>query len=255
MTVNPYESPGAASASPPRASWGTILLRAVLGFAIIGILVGLLLPARRSVPEAGRRAMCINNLKNINLALLNYEESYHSFPPAYTVDAEGNRLHSWRTLILPYLDRNDLYRKVDFTKPWDDPANREVYDEDLAIFYCPSAVLPAGQTTYVAVVAPNGLFSGSEGRKVEENVDGPSNTILVLETEPARSVHWMSPEDVDEEWLRNLANVVELSHPSGINVAYGDGRVTFLQQGTDEETIRALISIAGGDNEDAESQE
>ena len=46
--------------------------------------------------------MCVNNLKQIALALHNYEEVYKVLPPAYTVDAQGRPLHSWRTLILPY---------------------------------------------------------------------------------------------------------------------------------------------------------
>ena len=73
---------------------------------------------------------CANNLKQIALALRNYESVYHALPPAYTVDAEGKPLHSWRTLILPYLEQQALYDKIDLSKPWDDPANKEAYETD-----------------------------------------------------------------------------------------------------------------------------
>ena len=60
----------------------------------------------------------MNNIRNITLALLNYADTHKAFPPAYTVDANGNRLHSWRTLLLPYLDQQSLYESIDFSKPW-----------------------------------------------------------------------------------------------------------------------------------------
>ncbi|MEL7264459.1 MAG: DUF1559 domain-containing protein [Planctomycetota bacterium] len=66
---------------------------------------------------------CSNNVKQIGLGLANYHASWNSFPPAYTVDANGNRLHSWRTLILPYVEQQPLYDRIDLTKPWDDPAH------------------------------------------------------------------------------------------------------------------------------------
>ena len=49
--------------------------------------------------------------------------TYKALPPAYTVDADGRPLHSWRTLILPYLEQEPLYQTIDLSKPWNDPAN------------------------------------------------------------------------------------------------------------------------------------
>ena len=96
--------------------------------AIIVVLIALLLPpASRSGRGEARRSQCKNNLKQIGLALHNYHDIYHVFPPAYTVDGNGKPLHSWRTLILPYLDQAPLYLKIDLSKPWDDPANAESF--------------------------------------------------------------------------------------------------------------------------------
>src|SRR5690242_8873949 len=67
--------------------------------ACLAILILFLLPATRSVRPAARRSQCVNNMKQIMLALINYEQSYEALPPAYTVDAKGRPLHSWRTLI------------------------------------------------------------------------------------------------------------------------------------------------------------
>ena len=102
--------------------------RLITWLAIIGgvlITVAMLLPAMRTAGPAARRAQCVNNLKQIALALFNYESAYNALPPAYTVDAEGKPLHSWRTLILPYLEKQSLYDSIDLSKPWNDPANAE----------------------------------------------------------------------------------------------------------------------------------
>ncbi len=79
---------------------GLTLVEFLVVFGIIIVLVALLLPGvRRGVPKAARRTQCKNNLKQISLALHNYHDEYQAFPPAYTMDADGQPLHSWRTLI------------------------------------------------------------------------------------------------------------------------------------------------------------
>ena len=81
-----------------------------------------------------------------------------ALPPAYTVDAKGRPLHSWRTLILPYLEQEPLYQTIDLSKPWNDPANAKALETSLPVFRCPEAVGPQNTTTYLAIVAPNGCF-------------------------------------------------------------------------------------------------
>ena len=107
----------------------------VLG--IIALLIALLLPAIRSAGPAARRAQCVNNLKQIALALHNYEQAHKALPPAYTVDAKGRPLHSWRTLILPYLEQEPLYQTIDLSKPWNDPANAKALETAASRFSLP----------------------------------------------------------------------------------------------------------------------
>ncbi len=95
--------------------------------AIVFLLFSLLLsPVERGLTPA-RRTQCRNNFKQIGLALHNYHDVYDAFPPAYTVDSDGNRLHSWRTLVLPYIDQANVYNTIDRSKPWNDPANASAY--------------------------------------------------------------------------------------------------------------------------------
>ena len=65
-----------------------------------------------------RASMCKNQLMNIGLALYQYYEQYGSFPPAYIADESGKPMHSWRVLILPYLEESALYMQYDFNEPW-----------------------------------------------------------------------------------------------------------------------------------------
>ena len=154
-----------------------ILLR--LGLAIFGVLflVWLTLPDVGSRPPA-RVSQCKNNLKQIGLALHNYHEVYGSFPPQFTVDANGKPLHSWRLLILPYLDQQGIYRQFDLSSPWTSPANVDPSNEPLSVYWCPyrkdeqigsftNYVGVAGENTVWQQQFPDGLpprgVWGSEG--------------------------------------------------------------------------------------------
>jgi competence protein ComGC len=93
-----------------------IELLVVLG--IFALLLAFFLPAAGSARRNfARRAQCTNNLKQIMLALHNYEQAHGALPPAFTVDANGKPLHSWRTLILPFLGHSSLYATIDLGKP------------------------------------------------------------------------------------------------------------------------------------------
>ncbi len=159
MSDPSLESQGIESDAPEqKSSFFTCLIQWFFCICVITLLVALLLPVTRGVNESARRSHCRNKLKQIGLALHNYHDAYGAFPPAYTVDADGKPLHSWRTLILPYFDSNlsdninltnkEIYEKIDYSKPWDDPANAEAYATNLVVFRCPSSDVPPGHTTY-----------------------------------------------------------------------------------------------------------
>src|SRR4051812_46549754 len=98
--------------STGKAKAGFTLVELLVVIAIIGVLVALLLPAVQAAREAARRTQCSNNLKQLSLALLNYETVHTTFPPA---GIDTNQM-SWTVLLLPYFEQQALYDQFNFNK-------------------------------------------------------------------------------------------------------------------------------------------
>lgn len=231
-----------------RRSKGFGLVEIVVVILILGVLAAFLLPSVRRAREPARRSQCKNNLKQISLALLNYVDAYHALPPAYTVDADGKPLHSWRTLILPYLDQKALYDTIDLTKAWDDPVNAAAFNTRVEVFICPSSSIESpNHTTYMAVVTPTSCFRPIEPRPLSEITDDHSRTLLVVEMNSDYSVPWMAPRDADESQFLAINMQSKLGHWGGVQAVFLDGHVVFLNATMPADTRRALISIAADD--------
>lgn len=119
---------------------GFTLVELLVVIAIIGVLVGLLLPAVQAAREAARRMQCANNLKQIGLALHNYESTYRTFPPSYVV-MRGTTAPvggQWSALarILPYFEQNNLHGLINFDLPYSIQVN--VATTRIASYLCPS---------------------------------------------------------------------------------------------------------------------
>ncbi|TWU08671.1 hypothetical protein CA54_39070 [Symmachiella macrocystis] len=238
---------GLCSTTSHFARRGFTLVEFLVTIGIIALLVALLLPATRGGRQAARRTQCRNHLKQIGLAMHNYHDVYGSFPPAYTVDADGKPLHSWRTLILPFMDQAALYYKIDLSKPWDDPANAEARATVVPTFVCPTTELEPTQTVYLAVVTPDSCLRPNEPRPISEITDGTSNTILVMESPMNASVPWMAPWDADARLMLSPKSEDDLHHTGGSLHLFADGSVQFISSDTETATLRGLITPAGGE--------
>lgn len=248
MTQNPYESPeNSVTATVVTKGKSFSLWKVLAAIGVVAVLFALIFPATRSAPQAANRTWCMNNLKNITLALISYADTHKAFPPAYTVDANGNRLHSWRTLILPYLDQQALYESIDLSKPWSDPANAKAYGTELDVFMCPSAKLSKGLTTYLGNATIDGCFTGDRPRPISEITDSPDQTVLVAEVAPAQAVHWMAPQDADESILLNFVSRNKPAHNGVVNAGFVDGTVHALSVNLDSHVRRSLMTVSGND--------
>ncbi len=118
------------------------LVELLVVIAIIGILVGLLLPAVQAVRAAARRTECQNNLRQIGLAILNYESGRMKFPPGQewtTVVGRPDRLDfSWISRILPFIEEGNIYDGIDFRQPYLSIDNSEAASYVVKTLLCPS---------------------------------------------------------------------------------------------------------------------
>lgn len=224
------------------------------GICVIG-LIALLFPAVQSSRESARLSTCKNNLQQLGLALSNYHEAYGTFPPAYIPDEAGRPMHSWRVLILPFLDQSRMYDAYDFDKPWNHADNLAVAQKTPQVFRCPSAP-PGGQinaTHYVYVTGPDTCFDGAEGIRLQDITDGQSQTILVVETHQS-SISWNEPHDLEvSRWKRiGVPSTVSSTsdHAAGFHVVFADGSVRFIQQPIDPGIFKAMTTPRGGEDLD-----
>jgi prepilin-type N-terminal cleavage/methylation domain-containing protein len=122
---------------------GFTLVELLVVIAIIGILVALLLPAVQAAREAARRSQCINHLKQISLAALNYENAHKQLFKVTTWNAgntdDQSPDHGFHIHLLPHMEYQSIYDQYNFTVPWSDFANRTASRADVPEFMCPTA--------------------------------------------------------------------------------------------------------------------
>jgi type II secretory pathway pseudopilin PulG len=245
--------------SMPRSTELLVVLLLVLG------LIALLLPAVQTARESGRQAQCLNNLKQIAVALIYYAERNGSLPPAYTVDKNGKPMHSWRTQALPELEHKDIYTACDFTKPWDAPKNKAILGKPVRIFICPSdppRSSKLNQTDYFAVVGPKTAWAGAKPRRFADLGKDAAHTVLLVEMANS-GIAWAEPKDISLDELRTTsgnASALRLTSNhrppesffysyngiSGVNVALADGSVSWLRtDNLSPERLRQILEIGG----------
>ena len=153
---------------------GFTLVELLVVIAIIGILIGMLVPAVQSVRESARRVTCLNNMRQLGLALHNYESAHMAFPPSRLAPDDQSipssvtnspgaesAFQSWTTLILPYVEQGNLASQFDFKQPWFDSENSSnslVISQSLQLFKCPSAPSTEATDPYHRVGAAAGDY-------------------------------------------------------------------------------------------------
>jgi hypothetical protein len=226
------------------------------------VLVGFLLLPGGDLTIPKRRAACQNNLRNIGLALQSYHDTYKSFPPAYVADATGRPMHSWRVLILPFIEQKALYDRYDFSEPWDGPNNRLLAAEMPREYWCPSETYrqPASlHTSYVAVVGAGTMWPGEKATSLADLVDGSSITIQVVESSGC-GIHWMEPRDLQAlqmapnvnplkgQGICSCHNNNDKGRGSCAHILRADSTVATLDNDTPPKVINAGLTIAVREN-------
>lgn len=237
------------SETPRKFNWWWVIAPVLF---VVGI--ALLLPPISPAREAARRAQCQNNLRQIGLAMFAYHDAYQCFPPAYTVDGHGQPLHSWRVMLLPYLEREELYNQLRLDEPWNSPHNQEVVKgwDTPSVFRCPSAVDDERLTNYLMIVGPGTISDGPNARRREEIVDGPGKTLAVVEA-IGHGVAWYEPRDLDFGQMSFKINdekgkAIRSEHPGVATVLFADRSVHWISEDIDPELLKGLTTIASGED-------
>lgn len=195
-----------------------------------------------------KRTQCKSNLRQIGLALHEYAKVHGSFPPAYVADANGKPMHSWRVLILPYIDQQARYNAYNFAEPWDGPNNSRLLANMPILYACPGRSRESTNTSYVAPIGTHCIFRGAEPVALDDIPDGASMTVLVGETLGA-DIPWMKPEDIDIAVHPALGDKQGFSSPHNgiVNFLLADISIISVKATVDPQTLQALFTRDGGE--------
>jgi uncharacterized protein DUF1559 len=223
------------------------LLEIFAGIVVVFFAIAWLLPGVNSGPRgAAPRTQCKNNLKQISLALHNYHDAYGCFPPAYVADKQGRPIHSWRTLILPFVEFKPIYEEYRFDEPWNGPHNRKLAALQLALFQCPEVKHSNSETNYLVVVGPKTVFPGTKCVSISEITGGTTETILVVEVDNS-GIQWAEPRDLSYvEAVRGInpksgIGISSRHKQGGAQCAFADSSVRFLPNDYAPDDLPALI--------------
>jgi hypothetical protein len=207
------------------------------------------LTSRRDEPRA------MNNLKQLALAMHNFNDAMGRLPGDVMVMGDKSTSWSWRVQILPYVEQDNIYRQLDFTKSWDDPGNLKLLEgfEMPKVFELPGREAPKGHTYYrifslpknsKATVSPF-FKEGERGPNIAAIPDGTSNTFMIVEA--GEAVPWYKPDVLAYDGKLPLQAIGD-PDADRLIVAFGDGSVrSYRPSKLSEKTIRALITIDGGE--------
>jgi prepilin-type N-terminal cleavage/methylation domain-containing protein/prepilin-type processing-associated H-X9-DG protein len=258
------------------------LIELLVVISIIGILIALLLPAVQSAREGARRLQCTNNLKQLGLAMHSYHGAFDCFPPGFMVlDDQGKVAGGWAwgVFLMPFIEQNPLQdtlnvRDYTLSQVIFDPALLPMLQMRLSVFVCPSSPMeplrqfkgPGSQMVSTAnytccrgffnysgnthlTKANNGVFYGQSATRIDDVIDGTSNTIALGErtvlpdhaADPTKWPSWCGPGGLGigstvsssvADKMNHPTNMHSFSshHPGGVNFCFTDGSVRFLYE-------------------------
>jgi prepilin-type N-terminal cleavage/methylation domain-containing protein len=261
------------------------LVEVVVVLAILGMLVGMLLPAVQAARDSARRTACTNNLRTAAAGILSYESARRTLPPGSDQLprlglALGTQL-AWSSFILPYIGEAAVASRIDYTRAWDAPGDNEATsDTAIAPYTCPSArVNSIGKSDYVGISGAliwyrdqmvgradptSGLLVAVDaGRpkplRISEATDGLGQTLLAAEMVDRCAAD--DAADADQvtgrwAWINHIAQPepfintlggIRSHHPGGAAAAFGDARVVMLNDTMDPAVLAAICTRNGGE--------
>ncbi len=271
---------------PPRPPRGFTLIELLVVIAIIAVLIALLLPAVQAAREAARRISCVNNLKQVGIALHGYHDANNTFPAGgwiavFGQPATNNMNMGWSASVLPYLEQNAVYGGLNFSYPYNVAVNSTAAYTVLQVYLCPSEPrttywntypgpppdpFPSADADYGGMYGPRALGSGftnnppagamifSQCIGLAQITDGSSQTIQIGEDPEAINAMWVSGHNIFDQSApinarpkSEFGEELTSQHPGGVNTLFADGSVHFLKNTTDVVPLAALCTRAFGE--------
>jgi hypothetical protein len=204
--------------------------------------------SERNVLPVYRTGSTVNDFKNLDIGLLNFQNVTKRFP-ASLFDSSGNPLLSWRVLLLPYIEQGDLYSKFHLNEPWDSPNNLALLDQMPDIFRTPGDPWDTPLTRVQGFTGANAPFPAqgtntTKGLAVQSFTDGTSNTISFVES--GNPVPWTKPTDLPFDANNPFSPLGDLG-PIFV-AAFFDGHITTQVASMSKDLLKAYITYNGGES-------
>ena len=195
-------------------------------------------------PTANELKTSENNLKQIGLALHNYESAMQVFPNNSNPQGKKPAV-SWRVAILPFIEQENLFKAYKFDEEWDGENNKKLI-EKMPTTYAPVRVKTKekGHTFYRGFTGKGTLFEEGKPFSLAKITDGTSNTIAVVEA--GESVPWTKPDDIPFDAKKDLPKLGGL-FDGEFHIALCDGSVRKVKAKFDADILKAMITRNGGE--------
>lgn len=222
---------------------------------LVGVGIALLLPSVQAARESARIMTCTQNLKQIGLAMQGYHQKYGCFPPAFVADKQGKPKHSWRVLILPFLEEKDLYAKYRFDEPWNGPHNMALAVQMPKVYRCPSDYDDdRSRTSYAMIVGPHAVSNAPTSRRLSDIKENGTKTIMLAEAANSK-IQWLEPRDLNVKDMTFRPDAgdprgpspehhsdIASNHAVKIKVLLCDGTVHDVEKTLDEKSLKTMLN-------------
>lgn len=249
---------------------GFTLVELLVVVAIIGVLLGLLLPAVQMAREAARQTSCRNHLRQVGLAMHQFHDGQGHLPIGCLewramASQKDRRQWAWSARLLPQLEQNAIYQRIDFARPFDHVDNAAAVRHPVPVYQCPNVAGPQqpagrGRIDYGGLFGqqinrppePNGTLIHEKPVAFRQIRDGLSGTLIVAEDAMSPDGQWSNGRNVflqsgtindPNAWSGD--NEIRSRHPGLAIGLFADGHVQAMADETGREILAGWITRAG----------
>jgi hypothetical protein len=189
-----------------------------------------------------------NDLRTLGLAMHNFHSAWNQFPGVAGDPPKVKGKLSWRVHLLPYMEQEPLYKQFKLDESWDSEHNKKLITQIPSIYRPSNPKLAAeGKTRMVAPVGSKMIFKpDAPGGKLEEVLDGTSNTVLLVEADDEHAVLWTKPDDLNVDLKKPFAGLA-IRQPGAFLALIADGSTRLIKKSADANTVAAMFTRGGGE--------